>query len=150
MPENKTTYEQKLLSRDIKPTAVRLLVFKEIKRLKQAFSLHSLEDKMVTVDKSTLFRTILLFHAKHLIHSIDDGSGSVKYSLCADECNCEIVDLHPHFYCEKCRNTFCLHHAQIPKVQLPENYLLSSINFVLKGECGECSRRHLKPKIPSY
>jgi Fur family ferric uptake transcriptional regulator len=142
MTANQTIYEQKLLSRDIKPTAVRLLVFKEIKGLNQAFSLHNLEERMLTIDKSTLFRTISLFHSKHLIHSIDDGSGSIKYSLCADECNCELTDLHPHFYCERCKNTFCLHQIKIPKIQLPENYLLSSINFVLKGRCEKCSRRN--------
>ncbi|MDR3326614.1 MAG: transcriptional repressor [Prevotellaceae bacterium] len=130
--------ETRLIARGIKPTAVRLLVFREIKGLNQTFSLHSLEARLQTVDKSTLFRTILLFHRHHLIHSIDDGSGAIKYSLCSDECNCEIEDLHPHFYCEKCKKTSCLTQTQIPKIQLPKNYVLSSINFVLKGYCNNC------------
>mgnify|MGYP000093944943 CR=1 FL=1 len=36
-----------------------------------------------------------------LIHSIEDGSGMVKYAVCADGCNCDPIDLHYHFYCSK-------------------------------------------------
>jgi Fur family ferric uptake transcriptional regulator len=134
-------FENILLKREIKPTAIRLLILKEITKFSQTFSLSMLEEKLETVDKSTLFRTITLFHANHLLHSIDDGSGSIKYSMCGDDCNCEVEDLHPHFFCEKCRQTICLKHTHIPNVQLPEKYILSSINFVLKGLCDKCAKK---------
>lgn len=60
------------------------------------------------MDKSTLFRTLTLFLAHHLVHGIDDGTGSLKYALCSSDCDCEIDDLHTHFYCTHCRRTFCL------------------------------------------
>ena len=131
--------EEILLQRNIVPTAIRLLVIQEMLRFNHAFTLGSLEEKLDTIDKSTLSRTINLFHSKHLIHSIDDGSGAIKYSVCNDNCMCEIADLHPHFFCTKCKQTTCLDNIDIPLVELPDNYQLSSINFVLKGICGKCS-----------
>jgi Fe2+/Zn2+ uptake regulation proteins len=107
----------------------------------QAFSLSSLEEALDTVDKSTLFRTITLFHNQHLIHSIDDGSGSIKYSVCSSDCMCRIKDLHAHFYCEKCKKTFCMKTVPIPNVELPQKFVLSSVNFVLKGLCDGCSEK---------
>jgi len=133
-------YEERLLERGIKPTAVRLLIFKAMLYYPQAFSLADLEDELDTVDKSTLFRTITLFHDKLLIHSIDDGSGSVKYSVCSSDCTCSIRDLHAHFYCTHCKKTFCLESISIPSVPIPENFLLQSINFVLKGLCDRCAK----------
>ncbi|MDR1645800.1 MAG: transcriptional repressor [Tannerellaceae bacterium] len=132
-------YENRLEARGIKPTAIRLLVFKVMLEHPQAFSLLDLESKLETVDKSTLFRTISLFHEKRLIHSIDDGSGSIKYSVCNSHCTCSLSDLHVHFYCTRCKKTFCLEKLSIPKVQLPDGFLPQSVNFVLKGLCRHCS-----------
>ncbi|NDV66873.1 Fur family transcriptional regulator [Bacteroides sp. 224] len=131
--------EDKLIARDIKPTAVRLLIFKAMVNYPQAFSLSDLEIELGTVDKSTLFRTITLFHDHLLIHSIDDGSGSMKYSVCSDHCMCSIGELHVHFNCSRCHKTFCLESISIPTVQLPDNFLLESVNFVMKGLCDQCS-----------
>jgi Fur family ferric uptake transcriptional regulator len=133
-------YIERLEARGIKPTAIRLLVFKAMLEHPQAFSLLDMEDRLDTVDKSTLFRTISLFHEKHLIHSIDDGSGSIKYSVCNSRCTCSLNDLHVHFYCNRCEKTFCLENISIPEVQLPPGFLLNSVNFVLKGLCTQCSK----------
>ena len=132
-------YEKRLKARGVKPTAIRLLVLDAMVNHPQAFSLADLEAKLDTVDKSTLFRTITLFHEKHLIHSIDDGSGSMKYSVCSDRCTCDLHDLHVHFHCNRCGKTFCLESVSIPSVQLPPDFLLQSVNFVMKGLCDHCS-----------
>lgn len=131
--------EQKLAGRDIKPTAVRLLIFKAMLEYPQTFSLSDLEAVLGTVDKSTISRTITLFHEHLLIHSIDDGSGSMKYSVCNDDCQCMLNELHVHFNCTRCHKTFCLESLSIPPVQLPEKFLLENINFVMKGLCDQCS-----------
>ncbi|MDR1938716.1 MAG: transcriptional repressor [Tannerellaceae bacterium] len=132
-------YVERLEARGIKPTAIRLLVFRAMLEHPQAFSLLDMESKLDTVDKSTLFRTISLFHEKLLIHSIDDGSGSIKYSVCSSGCTCSLNDLHVHFSCTGCKKTFCLENISIPEVQLPPGFLLENINFVLKGLCRHCS-----------
>ena len=94
MEEN--IYLDKLGQRDIKPTAMRLLILLAMMQFNRAFSLLDLETYLDTVDKSTLSRTINLFLKHHLIHGIDDGSGSLKYAVCGNECNCDIDDLHVH------------------------------------------------------
>lgn len=133
-------YIKRLEKRGIKPTAIRLLIFKAMLNHHTAFSLTCLEEELDTIDKSTLSRTITLFHDKRLIHSIDDGSGSMKYSVCSPDCSCSIKDLHVHFNCTRCKETFCLESISIPKVQLPEGFVLENINFVLKGLCNNCSK----------
>ena len=119
---------EKLEKREIKPTAMRLLILKAMTRFTRAFSLLDLETELDTVDKSTIFRTINLFLDHHLIHVIDDGSGSID-------------DLHAHFYCRNCHKTFCLRKIHVPTVALPGDFTLESINYVLKGLCAECSSR---------
>lgn len=134
------TLEKKLLDRSIKPTAIRLLIFKTMTEFKKAFSLTDLETELETVNKSTIFRTLTLFHENLLIHTIDDGSGSMKYSICNETCMCTVGDLHVHFNCNRCQNTYCLESISIPPIQLPEKFLLESVNFVMKGICENCSR----------
>ena len=132
--------EERLRARGIKPTAIRLLILKAMLDFGRAFSLHDLEDMLDTVDKSTIFRTISLFHEKLLIHGIDDGSGSVKYSVCSQNCMCVIGDMHLHFHCNHCGNTFCLESITVPEITMPDGFLLESGNFVLKGYCSDCSK----------
>ena len=55
-----------LEQRGIKPTAIRMLVLKAMMETEQAVSLLDLENKLDTVDKSTIFRTITLFVSHHL------------------------------------------------------------------------------------
>ena len=134
--------------REVKPTAIRLLVLNAMLEAKQAVSLLDLETRLDTVDKSTIFRTITLFLSHALVHSIDDGTGSLKYAVCSNDCNCCVEDLHAHFYCENCRRTFCFRKIPAPVVNLPEGFSLDSINYVLKGLCSECSGKITPSKLP--
>ena len=119
MEEN--VYLDKLERRDIKPTAIRLLILKNMLEVGRAVSLLDLETLLDTVDKSTISRTIALFLSHH------------------NSCNCVVQDLHSHFYCEKCHRTFCLEGTHIPVIDLPKGFTLHSINYVLKGICPECT-----------
>ena len=74
----------KLVLRDIRPTAIRVLVLRTLLEMKQAMSVSDLEAQLDTVDKSTIFRTLTLFLSHHLIHGVDDGSGTLKYAVCDD------------------------------------------------------------------
>lgn len=135
-----------LEQRGIKPTAVRLLVLCALQQSDCALSLSDLESRLVTVDKSSIFRTLTLFLAHHLVHGVDDGTGMLKYALCQPSCHCGeedhegLSDLHTHFHCERCCRTFCLRGLPVPKVPLPEGFTLTSANYVLVGLCPECSR----------
>lgn len=132
-------YLDKLARREIKPTAMRILVLKTMIGSQRAISLSDLENELDTADKSTLFRTVNLFLSRHLIHCVDDGSGSLKYAVCSNDCTCSVEDQHSHFYCEKCHHTFCFKNIHVPVVSLSEGFSVQSINYVLKGFCPECS-----------
>lgn len=132
-------YLDLLKMREIQPTAIRILVLRAMMQANRSVSLLDLETILDTVDKSTIFRTITLFLSRHLIHSIDDGTGSLKYAVCSGSCTCEVNDLHTHFHCEKCNKTFCFTNIPTPVVSLPQGFTLNSINYVLKGLCPDCA-----------
>lgn len=137
-------YLEMLARRDIQPTAIRLLVLDAMMQARQSVSLADLDNALDTVDKSTIYRTLTLFLGHHLIHSIDDGTGSFKYAVCSDDCSCGVADLHTHFHCENCNRTFCFTNLPAPMVNLPEGFTINSINYVLKGLCPECAGHHRK------
>lgn len=138
---NEDYYIRKLAHREIKPTASRLLILREMMRGDEAVSLPDLERYLPTVDKSTISRTLSLFLLHRLIHAIDDGSGALKYAVCDDGCDCSVDEEHTHFYCENCHRTFCLKHIAVPVVPLPDGFSMHSINYVLKGLCPECAEK---------
>ena len=112
--------EQLLTEHGIKPTANRIVVVKALADAERPMSLTELEYKILSIDKSGVFRALALFREHHLVHVIEDG------------------DQHVHFYCERCHRTFCLSDIPIPAVKLPLGYRLSSINYMAKGLCPEC------------
>jgi len=122
----------------IKPTINRLLVFETMKKIGHTFNLNDMEEELLSMDKSTIFRTLVLFLERNLIHSIEDGSGSLKYCVCHNNGDCSPEEFHCHFYCEKCCQTFCLEEVQTPTVIVPEGYSVHEANYLLKGICAEC------------
>ena len=132
--------DRKLLLRNIKPTAMRELVLIVLTEQKSAISLSELEMKFENADNSTLYRTLKTFQEHHLIHAIEDGSGSLKYALCDDFCNCAPEQLHVHFLCTKCKKTYCLKDSPVPHPDLPAGFEFSSANFVVKGICSDCKK----------
>lgn len=60
----------------VKPTAIRMIVMKEIIAIGHTFTLSDMEIRLETVDRSTLFRTLTLFLEHKLLHEVDNGSGS--------------------------------------------------------------------------
>lgn len=128
----------KLEQKNIKPTAMRQLVYEVLAKHRKALSLYEIEQQFENVDRTTIFRTLKTFQNNFLIHSIDDGSGAVRYALCDDDCTCKLDDLHIHFLCNKCRQTHCLKNMPVPQMDLPKGFTFESANFVIKGTCPNC------------
>ncbi|NRF41049.1 Fur family transcriptional regulator [Pedobacter foliorum] len=136
--------ENKLKGKDINPTAMRLLVLEFLTKQSAAISLNDLEKGMAPSDRITLYRTLKTFEEKGLVHSIEDGTGATKYALCEEDCDGENHhDLHVHFYCNTCKETFCLPNTEIPDISLPVNFLRQEMNLIIKGICDQCN-----PSIP--
>ena len=134
-----TELEKILQQKAIKPTAMRLLVVEKLLKQQYAVSHKELAEQFEKADNITLFRTLKVFLEHKLIHTIDDGSGVIKYALCQSGCNCDLSELHTHFYCTECKHTFCLTDAEIPNINIPQNFKLEGINLVLKGRCDKCN-----------
>lgn len=132
--------EQRLQARNIQPTAMRLRVVDFLADRKVAVSLSDLEEHFLHSDRTTLYRTLKTFNEKGLVHQIHDESGSTKYALCAENCTCSYPDdVHVHFYCSSCENTFCFQHLKIPAFDLPDQFSPNQGNFVINGHCPACS-----------
>ncbi|HET8810147.1 MAG TPA: transcriptional repressor, partial [Flavobacteriaceae bacterium] len=109
-----------LNQRNIRPTAMRVLVCRFLLEQTSAVSLTDLENAFEKVERTTLFRSLKTFEEKGMVHKIDDGSGIAKYALCETNCTCDLeTDLHLHFHCSKCDETFCLNDYKLPKINLP-------------------------------
>lgn len=134
----KNDLEEKLSQNKIKPTAMRLLVLHHLLESEVALSLSQLEKTFEKADKATLYRTLKTFENKKLIHSIDDGTGSVKYALCEEGCSCSPTDQHVHFHCTQCEETYCFAQTRIPQTTIPSGFKPESINMVYKGVCANC------------
>ena len=121
-------------------TPVRILVYKALLNSRYPMSLSDLESELESVDKSTISRTLITFKNHHLLHSINDGSGSVKYEVCHSCHHLHHDDMHVHFRCMECGVTKCLNELSVPSVQLPEGYMPLEINYVVTGICADCTR----------
>lgn len=125
----------------IRATANRIRIYKEIAAQNGTFSLGDMEEVLDSLDKSTIFRTLLLFNEHHLIHSMEDGSGQIKYCACSHPADCEDEEEHCHFYCTQCHKSYCLEEIAIKKIRLPEGFEMSGINYVIKGLCASCTEK---------
>lgn len=130
--------EKKLESKNIKPTAMRTLVYKALIDSGEALSLADLELLFDKCDRSTIFRSLKTFQDSFIVHHIDDGTGAVKYAVCDDDCTCNLYDLHVHFYCKRCGRTRCMKEIPIPNIKLPEGYSLENAQFIINGVCPRC------------
>jgi len=117
---------------------MRKLVYEALQKSNKAIGLYEIEKQFDNVERSTIFRTLKTFQDKLIIHSVDDGSGAIKFALCSENCTCSPHDLHVHFLCVKCGQTHCLNSIPIPQINLPEGFEYQSANFVVKGICQSC------------
>ena len=132
----------RLESKGMRPTANRILVMKTLMGEQNPQSLSNLERKMVSMDKSSIFRTLTLFLEHDVVHAFEDGRGVLCYELCEEKGACDHHDGHIHFYCESCQRSFCMEDIHIPSFELPEGFYPHSISFVIKGECPDCRKKH--------
>ena len=135
---NEADCTQLLEAHGIKPTANRIVVVRELARSLRPATLAELEAKIQTIDKSNIFRALTLFREQHLVHVIEGGSEGVRYELCHSHDDEHDEDIHPHFYCEVCGQTYCLDYTDIPDIKLPAGFEKKSANLMIKGKCPNC------------
>jgi Fur family ferric uptake transcriptional regulator len=132
--------EDTLIGKQIAPTAMRLLVLEVLQQHPAALSLADVEALLRHADRITVHRTLKTFTEKGLVHRVEDGSGAIKYALCAPTCTPEHhQDLHVHFFCTQCRETSCLPTVAVPVITLPGAYQVQETSLVMKGLCEACA-----------
>ncbi len=137
-----TKAEKILVDKGIRPTAMRSIIYKYLKRKAYCVTLKDMERAFIkksddnrTADRTTIYRTIKLFQEKGMVHQIDDGTAVAKYALS----DAEGLNLHLHFHCTHCGNTSCLPN-KVSHDSLPDQYEVTDVNFVLKGRGIKCRK----------
>lgn len=134
-----TDIENILNQKGVRPTPNRILVMKELTKATRPVSLADLEAALeFSMDKASIFRVLELFSEKDVVHVIEDGSRSLKYELCHNATHHTISDQHVHFYCERCKETYCFENVSIPAVEIPDGFRARAINYMIKGICPKC------------
>lgn len=128
--------EKFLRESGIRPTSTRVLIWEKINEVPFAFSLTDIENLIPDIDRSTIFRTLVVFEEHHLLHSIADGSGALKYCVAKSE-----EEQHVHITCNICHHTYCCKSLLVPKVEVPEGFQVIETSYVIKGICLECSKK---------
>lgn len=90
-------------------------------------------------DRVTVYRTLKTFLDKGLVHKVLDDEGTTKYALCNECAKDHHNHEHVHFKCEKCGQTLCLDEIAIPRIKLPNGFIISEKNLLIQGICEKCS-----------
>lgn len=106
----------------------------------QAISSSEIEQKLPEIDRITLYRILKAYEDNGLIHSISDGTGKTKYAICSPDCTGgSHHDDHIHFHCRVCETTTCLEQVIPGNIQLPSEYVVEELSFVVAGVCKDCN-----------
>ena len=133
----------------VRPTPNRILIARALSAAEWPMSMTELEVRLETIDKSNIFRALQAFREAHLVHVLEDTGDGVRYELCRSHHDDEDDDLHVHFYCEKCHRTFCLEDIPVPPVTIPDSFEPRSVNYLIKGICGDCRPQEVTAGAPS-
>ena len=136
---NHQAIEQQLIEHQVRPTAVRIVVWAALAERTQPFTLKDVEGWLPYMDRSSIFRTLRLLAAQQLLHEIDDGSGVGKYCVC--HCPAHRHVSHVHFLCTQCQRTECLPQVEVPHLPMPAGYRAIEAEHLVKGICPKCSRK---------
>ena len=143
---NKT--EKILSSHGIRPTQMRLEIYKFLTRKQSAVSFSDLKkvfaeksENNKTANRTTFYRNLKIFEDKGLIHQVNDGTGMAKFAISGENTKSKYgTDLHLHFHCTECKKTICLPN-KLPEESLPDDYKINDVNLVLKGICVKCNEK---------
>lgn len=139
---NRDDVEEILKEADVTPTPNRNLVLRAIAAAPCPVSLAELETELETLEKSSISRVLNLLEGHSVIHAVQDGRGIAKYELCHGPGHTHSqFDMHIHFYCTRCRRTFCFEDVAVPRVEIPDGFRTDSVNYMLKGICPTCQKK---------
>lgn len=121
-------------------TAPRLKILKTFMKFPTAITHNDLERELgKNFDRVTIYRTLISFEEKGLIHKIMAPSGEARYAMCSTHCDEHTHnDDHIHFSCNNCGSVYCLTDVVIPDLRLPKGFQFTALNFIIEGVCKNC------------
>ncbi len=124
-------------------TPTRRAIIELYLKKQQAYSHREVEEALKDeLDRITVYRTLLAFEERGILHKVLDGSTSMKYALSQinfNETSKTPNTSHVHFKCEKCQKVECLKNVVFPAVNLPKGYKLNSTFYLAQGLCNVCA-----------
>ncbi len=124
--------------KNVRKTVAKTKILEFIQNSKAAVAHSDIQASLKGVcDRVTIYRVLERLLKEGLIHKIVDVDGVVKYAACHTCENKFHQHNHIHFSCEKCKKVTCLD-TIMPVFNLPQNYILNSVNFTVSGFCPKC------------
>jgi Fur family ferric uptake transcriptional regulator len=140
---NEEDLKQRLKDRNLRITANRLGVLKEINSFPVAISHSRLQHVLKSRDRVSLYRTINSLIEGGLIHKVSASGQENYYALCEETCQAEKHQhKHIHFECDSCREIYCLPLQQEWSLDTG-NFKLKSFEVLATGICEDCVSRPL-------
>ncbi len=134
----KINAQQLLKEKNIRITANRILILESFLKSSYSLSIADIEESLPWADRATIFRTLMTFKEKALLHTIKDDDKALKYALCSGACQVNHHHIHPHFHCDICSKTYCLTQYEFPTPDLPENFKANNYSLIINGICSDC------------
>lgn len=129
--------EQILKFHHLKNTGCRKFIIHELLKNKSALSEHEIKQGLPDLfDRVTFYRSLKTLEEKDIIHRVILHDSTVKYAL-----NNEAFPLgkHAHFHCIKCGEVTCLKTKPGISYDLPNGFIVDSVELLLKGTCSLCN-----------
>lgn len=135
-------FEELLVKHQLKKTGPRLKVLSLLSKKDVATSQPDLERVLDDVDRVTLYRILIAFEEKGIIHKVFDLDGTANYAMCSPVCGDEHHhhDEHLHFNCTVCKSVYCLDDLHLPEIKLPKGFKVDGFTLYAAGLCPKCNK----------
>ncbi len=127
-----------LHSHNLKRTSCREGILSVIMNARQALSEQEIREQLAgTFDRTTFYRSFKTLLESHIIHKIVVDNQLVKYAL---DNSITRKREHAHFFCKGCETVTCLDSVPVDPPNLPEGYVASETEVIIKGFCARCQK----------
>lgn len=129
---------QLLSSRGIRVTEQRLVILRELERLRAPISHGELTERLAgrSLDRATIYRNLLSLTEAGILVRTQLGDNVWRFEMPGAPSSGHRA--HPHFVCTDCGDVSCLPEAA---VKLSEVGAVEVDEVQLRGRCGECAER---------
>ena len=91
-------------------------------------------------DRTTFYRSFKTLEENNIIHKIIIDNQQVKYAI---DNTPTAGKSHAHFYCNECKSVRCMDNILIEKPVLPNGFVESETEVMIKGICASCKKNKI-------